>query len=74
MERIANGAYMDLMHKTIHKLINELIAKEVKEKSFEEKVTKKNEEMQLILYYLQLKSLVVYPTPPNTNEDHDNDT
>ncbi|RDX69761.1 hypothetical protein CR513_51083, partial [Mucuna pruriens] len=70
--RMAKGTYMNLsnliemsmvqqleeMHEIIHKLNNELIAKEANEKSLEEKV---------------VKLLVSYPTPPNTNEHHDDD-
>ncbi|RDY10875.1 hypothetical protein CR513_04548, partial [Mucuna pruriens] len=33
-----------------------------------EQIGQQNQQMQLILYHLQLKSLVSNPIPPNTNE------
>ncbi|RDY03006.1 hypothetical protein CR513_13469, partial [Mucuna pruriens] len=73
------------MREIIHKLNNELIAKEVKEKSLKEKMVQlmhnhekqseqmqqQNQQIQLILHHLQLKSLVSHPTLLNTNEDRD---
>ncbi|RDX82426.1 hypothetical protein CR513_36775, partial [Mucuna pruriens] len=75
---------MEKMRETIHKLNNELLEKIAKEKSLEEKVVQllhnheeqseqirqQNQQMQLILQHLQLKSLMLPPTAPDNNDDN----
>ncbi|RDX96833.1 hypothetical protein CR513_20465, partial [Mucuna pruriens] len=75
---------MEEMRETIDKLNNELKEKTAKEKSLEEKVVQllhnheeqseqirqQNQQIQLILQHLQLKSLMSPPTALDNNDDH----
>ncbi|RDX79112.1 hypothetical protein CR513_40505, partial [Mucuna pruriens] len=73
---------LEEMRKTIHKLNNELIAREAKEKLLEEKVranettrsaNETTRSTNKTTKSTNLKSLMLDSTSPDTNEDHDND-